>query len=201
MKRLLTATILASSLAAGAAFAQGTNPWYVGASVGQSNYSTDSCVGQCDKTDIGMKIFGGYLFNEYIGAELAWGAYGSAKINTVEDIGVGQPVNLLGEVKSSGFSGFLVGQFPIDQFRLFGKVGFSYLDTKLTATVPIQPGIPLQFSDSQSDRSFEFAWGVGATWMVNSKFGVRAEYEAMKYKIVDTSNTLSFWSIGVQYHF
>ena len=42
MKRLLTASILAASLASGAAFAQspGVGP-YVGGSIGQSNFSDD----------------------------------------------------------------------------------------------------------------------------------------------------------------
>jgi len=46
---------------------------YVGGSIGQSNYSSDSCFGQCDKTDFAWKIFGGYMFTPWLGAELDYG--------------------------------------------------------------------------------------------------------------------------------
>jgi len=190
MKRLLTASILAASLASGAAFAQ-VGP-YVGASVGQSNYSSDSCVGTCDKTDIGMKLFGGYMFTPYLGAELDYGWFGTAKINT----NVGN-TNVLAEAKSDGFSGFLVAQYPIDNFRIFGKLGFARLNTSVDAhTASGQP-----FNIDNNDASFEFAWGVGGTWMFDKKIGVRAEYEARKYQFESSSQTLGFFSIGVQYHF
>src|SRR5512135_2495010 len=183
MKRLLTASILAASLASGAAFAQ-VGP-YVGASVGQSNYSSDSCFGSCDKTDIGMKLFGGYMFAPYLGAELDYGWYGTAKI-------AAYGVNA--EAKADGYSGFLVGQYPIDNFRLFGKLGFARLNTNITANAP-----GVRFDNT--DASFEFAWGLGGTWMVNKQVGVRAEYEARKYKVESTSDILGFFSIGVQYNF
>ena len=187
MKRLLTASILAASLASGAAFAQ-VGP-YVGASVGQSNYSSDSCIGQCDKTDIGFKIFGGYMFTPYIGAELDYGWYGTAKIAVVEQ---GIPINA--EAKADGYSGFLVGQYPIDNFRIFGKLGFARLNTTITANAP-----GVRFDNN--DASFEFAWGIGGTYMFDKNLGVRAEYEARKYKVESESDTLGLFSIGVQYHF
>ena len=192
MKRLLTASILAASLASGAAVAQ-VGP-YVGASVGQSNYSSDACVGQCDKTDIGMKLYGGYMFTPYIGVEADYGWFGKLKINTTAFVGT-TPVNGTAEVKTDGFSGWVVGQFPIDQFRLFGKVGFARLNTSVSGSVN-----GLQLIDN-NDASFEFAWGLGGTYMFNKQLGVRAEYEARKYKFEDAKDTLGFFSIGVQYNF
>lgn len=81
MKRLLAAFIIAASLASGAAFAQspGVGP-YVGGSLGPSNFSSDSCIGNCDKTDIGYKVFGGYMFTPYLGAEVGYGAFGKATV-------------------------------------------------------------------------------------------------------------------------
>jgi OOP family OmpA-OmpF porin len=183
MKRLLSASILAASLASGAAFAQ-VGP-YVGASVGQSNYSSDSCIGTCDKTDIGMKLFGGYMFTPNLGAELDYGWYGTAKISA---FGVNA------EAKADGFSGFLVGQYPIDKFRLFGKLGFARLNTNITANAP-----GVRFDNN--DASFEFAWGLGGTYMIDKNFGIRGEYESRKYTVEGSSDDLGFFSIGVQYHF
>ena len=79
------------------------------------------------------------MFTPYIGAELDYGWYGTAKIAVVEQ---GIPINA--EAKSDGYSG---------------------------------------------------------TWMVDKNIGVRAEYEARKYKVESESDTLGLFSIGVQYHF
>lgn len=167
---------------------------YVGASLGQSNYSSDSCSGQCDKNRFAGKVFGGYMFTPWIGVEADYGWFGTAKINTVQFLG-GTPFNTTADVKTDGFSGFVVGQYPVDNFRVFGKLGFSRLNTSVNASVN-----GLQVVDN-NDASFEFAWGVGASYMFDRNLGVRAEYEARKYKFEGDKNTLGLWSVGVQYHF
>jgi OOP family OmpA-OmpF porin len=192
MKRLLTASILAASLASGAAFAQsvGVGP-YVGGSIGMANYSTDfDCFGDCDKTDIGFKVFGGYMFTPNFGAEIGYGAFGKAKIGV--DV-AGTPVNA--ELKSSGFHGFLTAQYPVENWAFFGKLGFAYLDNELSVTAP---GLG---SASESDSSTEFAWGLGVTYMFNKNLGLRGEYENYKYSFQDASDNLSMWSLGIQYKF
>ena len=87
MKHVLTAALLASLFVSGAALAQpaGVAAYagpYVGASLLYNNYETDSCPGDCDKTDLGGKVFGGFMFLPYLGAELAYGSHGKAKLNT-----------------------------------------------------------------------------------------------------------------------
>jgi OOP family OmpA-OmpF porin len=192
MKRLLTASILAVSLASGAAFAQsvGVGP-YVGGSIGMANYSTDfDCFGDCDKTDIGFKVFGGFMFTPNFGAEIGYGAFGKAKIGV--DV-AGTPVNA--ELKSSGFHGFLTAQYPVDNWAFFGKLGFAYLDNEVSVTAT---GLG---SASESDSSTEFAWGLGFTYMFNKNVGLRGEYENYKYSFQDASDNLSMWSLGIQYKF
>lgn len=212
MKRVFASALLLSTLAvAGTASAQFTGPGaygFVGASIGQNNFGTDiQCVGDCTKTDTMGKIFGGYMFSPYWGIEASWGAFGKLKAN-ISDSGANAQV----EAKSSGFSGFLVGQYPIDQFRIFGKLGFAYVDTKVTLTAPPQPLLPSGGSVSESDNSTEFAWGVGATYMFDKNWGARFEYEQLKYKFsgfnvpgfgnaVEASDKMRQWSIGVQYNF
>lgn len=196
MKRLLTASILAASLASGAAFAQ-VGP-YVGGSIGMSNYAVDeACIADCDKTDVGGKIFGGYMFTPNIGAELMYGSFGKAKISFQDTLN-GVPVNVSGEFKSSGWGAFLVGQYPIEQFRLFGKIGFTRLDNELSVTATSGS---LGGAADDSDTSTEFAWGLGGTYMFTKNLGIRAEYENFKWKFEDSSDNISFWSIGIQYNF
>jgi OOP family OmpA-OmpF porin len=192
MKRLLTATIVAAAFASGAAFAQspGVGP-YAGGSIGMSDYDwSEGCIGDCDKTDIGFKVFGGYMFTPYIGAEIAYGAFGKAKIGVPV---AGTSVNA--ELKSSGFSGFVTAQYPVDNWAVFGKLGFAYLDNEVNVSVP---GFG---AGNDSDSSTEFAWGVGFTYMFNKNLGVRGEYENFKYSFESNSDNIAFWSIGVQYKF
>jgi OOP family OmpA-OmpF porin len=163
---------------------------YIGASVGMTDYSIDECIGDCDKTDIGGKIFGGWMFTPYIGAEVSYNSFGKAKINVPV---LGTSVNA--EAKSSGFGAFLVGQYPVENFRLFGKLGFGWLDNEVNVTVP---GFG---AGDQSDSSTEFAWGLGATYMFTKNFGVRGEYENFKYSFEDVSDNITMWSIGLQYNF
>ena len=152
MKRLLTASILAASLASGAAFAQspGVGP-YVGGSIGRSNYERASgCVGECDKTDIGFKVFGGYMFTPYIGAEIGYGAFGKAKV------GVSRRDSVNAELKSSGFSAFLTAQYPVENWAFFGKIGFGWLDNE-SHRYGARPRVRQRLR-----LSTEFAWGLGA---------------------------------------
>ncbi len=192
MKRFISAAVAAASLASGAAFAQSTMGMgpYVGASVLSANYSTDSCPGQCDKTDIGGKIFGGYMFTPFIGLEAAYGSYGKAKLNANV-----AGTNVLGELDTQGFSAFVVGQYPVDAFRIFGKLGFARLSNDVTITVP---GVG---AADNSDKSTEFAWGLGATYMFTPNLGVRGEWESLRYQFEGNKDRLSVFSLGIQYNF
>ena len=200
MKRLIAATVFATSLCSTAALAQvsGMTPVapgpYAGASLIYASYSTNDCFGDCDKTDWGGKAFAGFMFTPFIGAEVAYGMYGKAKINTVVPTPIG-PVNALAELKSSGVSGFLVGQYPVENLRFFGKVGFAYLDNEVSVTVPGFGGA------DNSDNSTEFAWGLGATYMFNRNWGLRAEFEQLKYKFEGERDSLNLFSVGVHISF
>ena len=187
MKRLLTASILAASLASGAALAQspGVGP-YVGASIGLSDYDwSRGCVGECDKTDIGFKLYGGYMFTPNFGAEVGYGAFGKAKVSVP---------GANGEFKSSGFSAFLTAQYPVENWAIFGKLGFGWLDNEFEVTTG-------SAAANYSDSSTKLAWGLGATYMFNKNVGVRGEYENYDYDFRGESDSITMWSLSVQYKF
>ena len=187
MKRLLTASILAAALASGAAVAQspGVGP-YVGASVGLSDYDwSGGCAGECDKTDIGFKVYGGYMFTPYIGAEVGYGAFGKAKVSVP---------GANGEFKSSGFSAFLTAQYPVDNWAIFGKVGFGWLDNEFEVTTGNRAA-------NNSDSSTKMAWGFGATYMFNKNLGLRGEFENYAFDYRGESDSIMIWSASIQYKF
>lgn len=80
--RSITATVtLALALTAGTAIAEEDRGFYLGAGVGQFNLEIDDFEGLTtdtfDADDTSLKIFGGWRFNPYIAAELAYIDFGA----------------------------------------------------------------------------------------------------------------------------
>ena len=74
---------------------------YAGASAGVSIYD------KLDTTDVGYKLYGGYLMYDYVGLDVAY-------------INLGNPES----IEHSGVSVSAIGNFPINgQVSLFGKLG------------------------------------------------------------------------------
>jgi OOP family OmpA-OmpF porin len=223
---------LMAVVTAGAALASGQTSAeiYVGASIGEatleSNYQDTYCYYGCsletidfEGNDTAFKVFGGYMFNEYVGIEA-----GYIDMGTMDDrqgldkyTGYDGGETLGSEVDITGYTVQLVGQYPIGPVDLFAKVGFLNYDeeAQLTWRDPnsVSPTLSVASSsygycyntddayvckDTYGDEGNDLAWGVGASYNVGD-FGVRAEYEAFDLK-GDYADDLYMWSIGVEYH-
>jgi OmpA-OmpF porin, OOP family len=189
MKRIVTSTLFAASMAlAGMAQAQ---EGYVGLGVGQSRADVD-CTGtlSCDKTDTAFKLYGGYMFMPNFGVEGGYHNLGKFKATFVD--------NVLGtvnsEFKGDGFALFGVAAYPIDQFSVFGKLGFASTKIKLSASAA-------GASASQSDRSTNVAWGLGAGYKFTKELGARAEFERFRAEFQGEKDDINVFSIGLQYSF
>ncbi len=130
------------------------------------------------------------MFTPYLGAEIGYGAFGKAKVSVPV---AGTAVNA--ELKSSGFSAFLTAQYPVDNWAIFGKIGMGWLDNEVTVTAP---GLG---AASDSDNSTKLAWGLGATYMFNKNLGMRGEYENYDYDYRGESDSITMWSVSIQYKF
>ncbi len=191
MKRthiLLGAAFVAAGVYASAAMAEG----YVGGAVGRSDWKVD-CSGTttCDKRDTGFKVYGGYMFLPYVGVEAAYVDFGKAHATFVDPV-LG---NVSGELKGSGFAAYAVGAFPIQDFVLYGKLGFATLKSKLNATSSTQG------TANESTNNSDFAYGLGAGYNIGKNFGVRAEWERYRVKFLDEKNDVDLISIGAHYRF
>jgi len=127
------------------------------------------------------------------GSGRRYAGLGDVIVATVKDAIPGGSVNA--EAKSSGFGAFLTAQYPVENWAVFGKIGFGWLDNELTVTANPYG------ARSDSDSSTEFAWGLGLTYMFNKNVGIRGEYENFKYGFRNESDNITFWSLGVQYKF
>lgn len=182
MKRILLAIALVIASALAPAFAQG----YVAGYVGQSDYDID-CSGttSCDNKDTGFKFAGGYMFMPNFGAELSYTDFGKARA-TLGSLGA--------EIQTTSIGLFAVGVAPIDQFTLFGKLGFASNKTELTGSLGA-------VSASEDDTSTEFAWAIGAGYFFNKNLGVELEYSATKAKFQGESGDVYLLALGVKFRF
>ena len=192
---------LAVAAAAGMALysGQAAAEFYLGASIGDASVEAeDDFDGErfkLDDSDTAYKIFGGYMFNDYFGAELGYVDMGTVSDSFSFDGGeFSGPIDAAIEADITGFTAHLIGQVPVGPVDLFAKVGLISYEAKGRATVS-------DFSTTESERfkdtGEDFAYGVGAKLNLGN-FAIRAEYEVFDISDVDDLNMIS---IGVQFTF
>ena len=163
MKKLIFAAAAALCVAT-PALAADEGGVYVGAGVG--SMSVD--VGGFSGDDVGYKVFGGWMFNPYIGGELEYIDGGTA-----EDRGF--------EIDVSGFNASLRGAFPLsDQFSVFAKVGMMFWEADVSS-----------FEVTGTDDGEDFSWGVGLGFDFSDNLGVTVEYQGFEIEDTDTVDLIS----------
>jgi OOP family OmpA-OmpF porin len=200
MRKFAIAAFVALGLVAAPTFAADTGP-YVGAGVGQFNVQADDL--DFDDGDVGFKVFGGYNFLEWLGAEVAYIDGGSAE-EKFSDPDLGSAT--LG-VDVTAFTLAAVGTLPIgDMFELYGKLGMAFWDGDLSVSASglicdelIAEGLPC--SETVGDSGEDFYWGIGAGVNFGEHFNVRLEYEAFQIGAEDIDADADFISGSVVYRF
>ena len=180
-KLLMTITGLALiSIVNSVAFAEDTSGgrWYVGGGLGAAT-GLDMCSafnpgfttvpGSCDKSEFAGKVYGGYKFNKYLGAEGALVYLGSADANGTF---LGVPVT--SDVYAGGLELAGTGTVPItDQFGILAKLGVLFWG--------IHSEVGTGFDRDENGTSF--ATGVGLKYDITKNVGIRLEWER-------------FWQVG-----
>lgn len=176
-------------IAVGQASAQG---FYIGGSAGKSDFDDNNAIpdlissGSVDGSDTGLKIFGGYQFNQNFGVELAWVELGEAGYSGTF---FGAPVTG-GTVETWGLNVSAVGTLPLGSgFALFGKVGLFAWEAEAS---DVTGGLPFSGQDDGTDISL----GIGVSYDFTRNSSVRAEWE--RFKAVGDIDLLS---VGVSYRF
>jgi len=123
--------------------------WYIGGGAAGTYIESDGLVsafgqegllasGEVEATGFGGQIYAGFLFNDYFGIEIKANASGDAEdtINVL-DTGSGMTAPVEITLSSNGFTGYLVGIIPLGnrRFELSGKLGYTYQDGELEASV------------------------------------------------------------------
>jgi OOP family OmpA-OmpF porin len=162
MKKFVFAAAAALCLAT-PALAADDGGAYLGVGVGSMGVD----VGGFSGDDVGYKLFGGWMFNPYIGAELEYLDGGTA-----EDRGV--------EIDVSGFNASLRGAYPLsEQFSVFAKVGMLFWDADVSGAI------------RGSDDGEDFSWGIGLGFDFTDTLGVTLEYQGFEVEDTDTVDLIS----------
>ena len=152
--------------------------FYVGAGFGTTEVSEESIDEfLADDSDNGLKVFGGYSFNEFFAIEASYFDFGEAS-GTIEDPFFGEADFSVGV---TGMSAAAVGRIPVaEMFALVGKVGFASYDVEFDVTVD---GFG---SGSESESETDLVYGGGAALSFGA-FEVRAEYEVLNVEDGDVN--------------
>lgn len=179
MKKIALAAMI--SLVAGGAMAQA----YVGVGVGQSKIPTDCVAGvTCKDTDTGYKLYGGYMFNKFVGAELGYIDFGKATI----DVSFAHA-----EVKAHAVTLAAVGRGELG-------AGFSGVGRLGMANSSIDETSNFGFADSGSTT--KLYWGLGLEYAFSKQIKGALMYDHTDGKTEGgDSGSLRLISVGIQAHF
>jgi len=193
MKNTLKVVLLTSMLPFAASAAQELTPWYVGGGLGVNNYEPNcdqKTMKVCGEDDpYAWDVFGGYLFNEYVGIELGYRDLGRAEwtdySNKRNDVGV--------RGMSLGFVGF----YPLaDKWSLSAEAGaLNYLISNKKE----------YNTEYYSDSGIAPYLGAGVGYNFTDNLKLQAKYRRYENLDEEKWNTLSmesnYWGLELSYRF
>ena len=169
--------------AASAALAQqpvfpplGTYPtpqWHFGggAGMGHLNRGASELTGlnnaTLDDNDTTWTIRGGWRFSPFGAVEIGYYNFGRYKFHGTA-VGNFVPVDGSAKAESVGIS--LVGIIPINQFDLYGRIGYAHSELKFNANGPLG-GVA-----NENQRQDEATYGVGGRWNFTPNMGLFVEW-------------------------
>lgn len=162
-------------------------------------------------SQVGLQVIAGWMFTPNIGVEAGYVDFGSAdqfytlppsppNCETDPTLRGCQDRVWTAEVDMSGFQGFLVGSYPLNEhFDLYGKLGGIYWEADykgfersrgVTGGGP--PIGPQNDPISTDDDGFDLATGFGVNLKTDSPFSVRADFTYYAIQNTDTVWSLEF---------
>jgi len=184
MKFLIIPLVLSVSIITSSAIA---DP-YMGIGIGSATYKVDLTSlggGNFEEDGTGTKLYGGYAFNKYYAAEIAYYNFAEASVGAVEITPGGSVFS--GAVDMTGFGAYAVGMYPLSkEVNLMAKIGVLSWDADLTVN-----------TTNGSNDGTDLAFAVAASYAFTKELLVTAEWESF-----DSDNPeLSMLSVGFKFIF
>lgn len=160
--------------------------WYAGFGFGQSKYRGVSSyvnaeVGPqtapttANTRSEGWKVYAGYQFNKYLGAEGGYANLNDASATTGRR---------LTKIDNEAWTLAAVGTLPItNKLSVIGKLGAAYMLADISTTNPAAP-LPAanRLRKTTGDDSYEPYYGVGVSYALFDNMSLRAEWERFDRK-------------------
>lgn len=143
--------------------------FYVGGAIGDAavEFEDDETGETFDGDDTGYKVIVGYRIIDWVAVELSYSDYGDPV-----DLFFGRDLEASYDAKSAS----VLGMLPLQNFDLFGRLGFARLDTEFTA---------VGFNVRDTQESTEPLFGLGAQYRPSPNLAIRVEWEAI---LLDANN-------------
>lgn len=172
-RMMMTAALLgASTFALAQVPVMSQPPWYigVGAGMGHLNRSASDLTGldnaTLDDNDTTYTVRGGWRFSPFAAIELGYYDLGRYDFHGTRFGSVG---NVDGSARAQSVGLSLVGIWPINNFDLYGRIGYAHSELKFNANGPINTG-------NRNDRQDEATYGAGVRWNFTPQWGLFAEW-------------------------
>lgn len=173
LKNTIATMLFATSVVA---FAGPDSAIYVGVGLNQARHNYSSTFIRSmgyntytsDDSSTNGKIYGGYRFNRYVGAELFYNNLGRSYYE-----GIIGGRNSRDEFKSDGFGAVAIGRLPLggSDFALIGKLGFMNVRTTYTC-MELCNNVT-----NTKNNAVAPVIGAGVEYDLNKNIGVRVDYE------------------------
>ena len=173
MNKIVNALIVSTAALAGAAHAEGIT---IGGSIGSSHYKGADIGGAAtDRSDTGLKLYGGWAFTPNLGVEAGWADVGKFRSGA-------------GDLKGRGLYVDAVGTLPLaNNFSALARVGV--VAGKVDSTL------------AGSEHSTNLKVGAGLQYDFDKNVGMRAEWEHYRFKAFGSASNTDVYSLGVNYKF
>ena len=162
---------------------------YMGIGIGSASYKVDLTSlsgGNFEEDGTGTKLYGGYAFNKYYAAEVAYYNFAEASVGAVET-GPGSGVFTSAAADMKGFGAYAVGMYPVTKkVNLMAKLGVLSWDADLTVN-----------TTNGTNDGTDVAFAVAASYAFTKELLATAEWESF-----DSDNPeLAMLSIGFKFIF
>ena len=153
-----------------------------------------------DETSTGIRMFGGYRFNQYFAVEGGYLDFGETTLNATT---TGPPATAYQETDASGFSVQAVGNWPItERIGVHAKLGGVYWNARAKFRVALD-GAPWD-AWSENESGSDWVYGLGVNAAINEHLSMRLEYEVYR-NVGEPSKTgqsdVDFVSAGLVVYF
>ena len=171
-RTLLATSLLAASSAALAQSPPAPTPWYIGAGVGMGNLNrspgdlTGLNNATLDDNDTTYTVRGGWRFSPYAAVELGYYDFGRYKFSGTA---AGSSVPVDGSVRAQSVGISLVGILPINNFDIYGRIGYARSELKFNANATLATA-------NENDKQSEATYGAGVRWTFAKNWAVFGEW-------------------------